>query len=192
MSRKFLNFRSLLLLACLPGCAAVGHPTSLQPAAAVANPIFVPGGDYRAVWERTVDVLHHYQFPIARENQLDGVIETEYKIGSGLLEPWQHDSVGFDERLESTLQSMRRRAFVSITPAEGGFLVGVEVFKELEDVGGLAANSAGGATFQENTPLQRDLNLVVGQTAPSGWIPVGRDPRLEQDFVRRLEVALSR
>ena len=79
-----------------------------------------------------------------------------------------------------------------MTPTEGGFLVGVQAHKELEDLAGLAANSAGGATFQESTPLQRDLNLVVGQTAPSGWILLGRDVVLEQDLINSLHAALLR
>ena len=62
-----------------------------------------------------------------------------------------------------------------------------EVFKELEDVRGLAATSAGAATFQTSSDLSRDLNLVVGQTAPSGWITKGRDVALEQAFLRRLQ-----
>ena len=39
----------------------------------------------------------------------------------------------------------------------------IEAYKEQEDVRGPVANTAGGATFQINQPLQRDLNLVVGQ-----------------------------
>ena len=62
----------------------------------------------------------------------------------------------------------------------------VQVFKELEDLPGLAANSPGGATFQESTPLQRDLKLVVGQSTPSVWIPKGRDPALEQAILSRI------
>ncbi len=178
--RNILLGVSLLLLIAAAGC----H--SARPVAAVQNPIFVPGNNEEAVWERTVDVLHDYQFAIARENKLDGIIQTEYKVGASILEPWHRDSVGFENRLESTLQSIRRQAFVSITPAEGGFLVGVEAYKELEDLPGLAANSAGGATFQESTPLQRDLNLVVGQSTPSGWIPQGRDWTLEQSVLNDL------
>ena len=33
-------------------------------------------------------------FEIARENKLDGVIETQYKTGAGILEPWHPDTVG--------------------------------------------------------------------------------------------------
>ena len=57
----------------------------------------------------------------------------------------------------------RRKAFVSVTPAEGGFLVNVEAYKELEDVAGVA-NSAGAATFLDNNARARDLEAVVGQT----------------------------
>ena len=184
------------LMCSLPGsgCAPDRQLTSRgqAPAAADGNTIFVPASNAEAVWERTVDVLHDYQFQIARENMVDGTIETEYKIGSGLLEPWHRESVGFASRLESTLQSIRRRVFVHLTQAQGGFFVRVEVFKELEDLAGLAANSAGGATFQESTPLQRDLNLVVGQSASSGWIAQGRDFQLEQELMRRLQSAYSR
>lgn len=184
----FCKLLPLLLLGacCLgSGCA----PFLRQP---VGNPIFVASGNHEAVWERTVDVIHDYHFEIARENKLDGIIETEYRVGSSALEPWHPDSVGFENRLESSLQSVRRKAIVHITPADGGFLIGIQAFKELEDLPGLAANSAGGATFQESTPLQRDLNLVVGQSTPSGWVPLGRDLALEQDFLQGLQAHLAR
>lgn len=196
---------SLWILLLLPGALAFcGCATpqdgwlnqynwlNAQPTPEYKSTIYIPASNPEMVWERTVDVIHYYNFAIARENKLDGVIETEYKVGSGLTEPWHRESVGFANRLESTLQSIRRRLFVSITPAEGGFLVGVEAFKELENLVGRAEKSAGGATFQESAPLQRDLNLVVGQSAPSGWIPQGRDLALEQDMLQRLQAAFAR
>lgn len=189
MRRKVLIGCGLALWIGGIGCAVPGPPVGNVT---VGTPIFVPGTNQEAVWERTIDVLHDYRFAIARENKLDGVVETEYQVGAGLLEPWHADSVGLDNRLESTLQSIRRRAFVTITPTQGGFLISVEAHKELEDLAGQAANSPGGATFQESTPLQRDLNLVVGQSTPSGWIPLGRDIPLEQDMLSRLYVAFAR
>jgi hypothetical protein len=148
--------------------------------------------NHDSIWERTVDVLHGFQFQIDREDRLDGLIETKYKTGSSIFEPWHLETVGFHNRMESTLQSIRRRVFVRIWPDEGGHLVTVEAFRELEDLPGLAANSPGGATFKENTPLQRDLNLVTGQTAPSGWIAQGRDLDLEQALLARLNAAYAR
>ena len=157
------------------------------PGPVAGNPVLVPANHPELAWERTVDALHDFKFPILRENKLDGVIETDYVVGSSLLEPWNRDSVGFGNRLESTFQSIRRKALIRLSPApQGGYLVAVEAYKEQEDVKGPVANSAGGATFQIDNPLQRDLNQVVGQAAPSGWIPLGRDPDLEQAMLRRI------
>ena len=64
-------------------------------------------------------------------------------------------------------------------------------FKEFEDLPGVAANSPGGATFLESKPLDRDLNLVVGQSAPSGWMSAGRDYQLEQSIVGQLNYLLA-
>ncbi|NQV26907.1 MAG: hypothetical protein HQ518_21365 [Rhodopirellula sp.] len=151
------------------------------------NPVFVPSTDYDVVWENAIDVMHSLQLPIQRESKLDGIIETNYKVGAGLLEPWHQDAVTMTDRLEGSFQSVRRRAVMSITPAQGGFLVGVEVVKELENPDKLIINSPGNSTFQENTPLQRDLNVVIGPATPEGWIAQGRDPGLEQSILARLQ-----
>ncbi len=174
------------------GCASPW--LGAAPRAVVGNPLMVPAANDEVLWERTVDVLHDFHFQIARENRFSRVIETDYRTGSGLLEPWHQDSVGLENRLESTLQSVRRKVLVRVLPSEQGvgYLVSVEAFQEREDLPGIAANSPGGATFQESTPLQRDLNLVVGQSAPSGWIAVGRDPALEQKILQSLQVAYAR
>ena len=180
-------WRWCLVLAAggLSGCASL--PWSQQ---AATNPVFVRASSQELVWEGAVDALHNNQFQIHRENRLDGIIESRYKTGSGLLEPWHHDSVGLRSRLESTLQSIRRKVFVTITPAEGGYFVGVEAYKELEDVN-QASNSAGAATFLDNNANKRDLTAVVGQAAPSGWIPKGRDLDLEQLLARSLQRAYA-
>lgn len=166
------------------GCVGPQIPAMPQH---MQNPVFVPASDYDVVWESAVDVMHSLQLPIRRESKLDGVIETDYKVGAGLLEPWHQDAVTFSDRLEGSFQSIRRRAVMSITPAQGGFLVGVEVVKEIENPDKLIINSPGHSTFQENTPLQRDLNVVIGPATPDGWIPRGRDPGLEQSILARLQ-----
>lgn len=177
----------LLLLLLAVGCHML--PSSqTEPA---GNPLFVSGGNQDAVWERVVDVLHEYPFQIAREDRLDGLIETKYKVGSGVLEPWHKESVGLYNRWESTLQSIRRRVLVSISQVEGGFVIGVEANRELEDERPVNRDRVEG-TFREDAPLQRDLELVTGNAEVQGWIPQGRDFDLEQDMMRRLTRAFSR
>lgn len=169
---------------------ATGSGCALWRPGVPNNPFFVSADNQEAVWERTVTVVHHY-FDIARENKLDGVIETRPKVGASLLEPWHHDSVGLGNRLESSLQSIRRRGFVNITPTNGGYLVGLEVFKELEDQPGITPQTPGGGTFQQNLPLRRDLNLISGQAPPAGWIVLGRDERLEREMLVKLQREFS-
>lgn len=187
--------RSLVALLLFGLCGSVSGCAFGRPPAVAGNPIFVPAGNEDAVWERTVDVVHDY-FDIARENRIvgsqPGMIETRFKVGASLLEPWHHDSYGLRNRTESTLQSIRRKAMVSVAPAQGGYLISVEVFKEIEDLPGVANNTAGGATFSQTNPLRRDLDLVVGQSSPSGWVTLGRDDVLESEMLRQLQWAFAR
>jgi hypothetical protein len=175
----------------LGGCAAIPGRGPALPAA--ANPLPVQAANEEILWERTVDVLHDYHFRIERENRVARVIETVPRVGSGVLEPWHRDSVGLANRLESSMQSIRRRVIVTMIPAEapGQFFVSVQALKEREDLRGLAANSPGAATFLESQPLDRDLDPVVGQSAPSDWLPLGRDLALEQSLVASLQRAYA-
>ena len=192
-----LNFiAGILCLPLLSGCA--GGMSSIRSGKIVGvtapNPLFVSTTNEDFLWERMVETLEDFQFPIRRENRQSRVIETDYKVGASLFEPWHGDSVGFTNRLESTLQSVRRRVVVTMIPSDQqpGYTVSVEAYKEFEDLPGVAANSPGGATFLESKPLDRDLNLVVGQTAPSGWMWAGRDYQLEQSIVGQLSYLLGR
>lgn len=188
--------RRLFIAGTLSSCLGCALPGSVPPESApipVSNPLLVTSRNEELVWERAIDVLHDFQFEIGRENRLGRVIETVPKVGAGLLEPWHHDSVGFHNRLESTLQSIRRTVLISLQPddAQQGYLVGVTVLKEIEDLAGVAGNSAGAATFSESTPLIRDLNGVVGQSTPSIWLPMGRDELLEAAILTRLRTVYS-
>jgi len=169
---------------CAAGCVG---PQVAPQGEFLPNPAFVPVADHNAVWETSVDVLHSLKMPVENENKLDGLILTRYKVGASLLEPWHHDAVTLEDRLEGSFQSIRRRAMVSVTPAEGGYFVGVEVQKELEDPQNLIVNSPGHATFQDNRPLQRDLDAFIGPSTPEGWILQGRDPALEQLILARIK-----
>ena len=60
----------------------------------------------------------------------------------------------------------------------------------LEDVA-KAANLQGAATFLDDNILARDLNAVVGQATPSGWISKGRDEALEQSMLKSINRAFG-
>lgn len=175
----------LSLLLVLSSCSGLGKRAESERFA-VTNPLIIASHHEEVAWEQVVDVLHEYHFQIERENRQAKTIETRYRVGSGLFEPWHKESVGWSNRLESTLQSIRRKVVVTLSPASHGYAVQVVALKETEDLDAVTANSPGGATFRENTTFERDLTQVHGQSRPSGWIPQGRDLELERALLTSL------
>ncbi|MBN1396224.1 MAG: hypothetical protein JW959_14470, partial [Pirellulales bacterium] len=124
-----------------PGCPS--GPTALPPTPVVAysNPVFLPVADHQGAWETVVDVVDDY-FRIEHEEPVrlagdvlvEGSVTTAAEISPTVFEPWRHDTADSQQRLENTLQTMRRRAVVRVVPAQGGHWVDVAVYKELEDL----------------------------------------------------------
>lgn len=183
----------LVSLLTLSACALTGGRAPRSPTA-LANPLPVQAANEDVLWERTVDVLHDYHFTMEREDRVARVMETKPRVGSNILEVWNHDSVGLANRMESSFQSIRRRVVVTFIPGDtpGLCYVSVEAIKEKERAVNQGANSAGGATFLPGRPLQADLDPVVGETATPGWIAMGRDTALESAIVASLQTAYSR
>ena len=176
----------LVLAACaVSGCA------SAPPITAAENPVFIAGGDFETLWERTADVVDNY-FDIARESRLEGRIETVPRPAATILEPWHRDSVDREERIEATLQSIRRYAIVQITPVEGGHSVEIQVYKELEDLPQPAFASAGQASFRNEAELHREQDIIGPIAFPIGWIALGRDAKLEARMMADLQRTLLR
>jgi len=185
-----------LLLATASGCIST-QPWSSPIAPPVAvyfdNPMFLPGNNPQQVWETVSDVVDDY-FRIDREDPVrlvgntltEGRLDTFPEIGSTILEPWRHDSADPYEKMESTVQSVRRYAQVRVIPSQGGFLVDVAVFKQFEDVTRPAHASAGSATFRNDSSLTRVVNPLGEQEINKGWISVGRDRALEQRILAQL------
>jgi hypothetical protein len=158
------------------------------------NPALLGVADHHMAWETVVDVMDDY-FVIQREEPVrligntptEGRLDTFPKVGATIFEPWLHDSANSNERLESTLQSIRRRAVVRVRPAEHGYWVDVSVFKELEDVIRPERSTAGAATFRYDDTLTRVATAVGEQEINEGWIPQGRDTALEQRIIAQLK-----
>ncbi len=188
-------------LVALAGCTLEpAGVASAVPSSTVTfeNPIFIPGTDFQRVWETIVDVVDDY-FRIEREEPVrlvgnvltEGRLDTFPEVSSTLLEPWRRDSADSYDKIEATLQTMRRRAQVRVMPAEGGFWVDLAVYKELENMVQPEQATAGRATFPTESTQVRIINPIGGQEAHQGWIPKGRDPNLEQLMICQLQSRLS-
>jgi hypothetical protein len=165
------------------------------------NPIVVTAMDREMVWEGVADVVDDY-FKIAHEERVklvgdmltEGRIDTYPRGGSTIFEPWNSDSATPYERLESTLQSIRRTALVRVIPDPAGFRIEVQVMKELENVPRPetgAVSLANPAALRNDDSLIRVTSPVAGQQPNIGWIPMGRDLALEQEMLAQIQARLG-
>ena len=174
---------TLLMVMLISGCAS----TSVRDIPRT-NGLLIPSSQVHSTWEQAVSVLHRNHFQIARESKMEGLIETEYRAGANILEPWHPDSVGLQNRLESTVQSTRRKVVISFGQNNTDqVMVSVRVHKEIEDVPDPTATYADGASSSESNVFEQDLNPVIGQPSPSRWLSRGRDPHLEARLVAQIQ-----
>jgi hypothetical protein len=207
-SRLYASMIGRFLIFCGPffllsGCGGPwwAPPEELPPVmqtppmpAVSANPVFIPIADPHCAWEVIADVVDDY-FQIEREEPVrligniptEGRLDTLPSVSPTVFEPWRKDSVGPD-RVENTLQTMRRRAVVKVYPVDGGggYWIDLAVFKELEDLRKPEHSTAGTATLAYDTSLNRVENRIEIGRPPQSWIPQGRDPLLEQQMLEHL------
>jgi len=201
----------------LPVGAQIGPQGQVTGPGLVAGPgtknaVVIPPLDAEMVWRQMVDVADDF-FKVQAEQRVvfsngvpaEGRIDTYPQTGATILEPWRGDSVGFRERLEATLQSIRRRATLRLIPDPAGWRIETVVLKELENLPRPMRATTGGASFRNDDSLYRygtplptlgqqvgDQPRPVANPTPNlGWIPLGRDPLLEQKMLSRLLAKLG-
>ncbi len=175
------------------GCASVPpveNPALVIPGGPVENPADVTGlptpDGYARVYEKALDALDDY-FDLKPGSRLGGQIETLPRSAPGYEQPWKPGSPDSRERMLATLQTIRHRAVVTIWAGErGGYRVGVEVYKELEDLARPTAIQAGNAVFREAATVDRRAEVVGAVAADRTWIPQGRDPAFEDVILRKI------
>ncbi|MFG0256225.1 MAG: hypothetical protein ACF787_14185 [Rhodopirellula sp. JB053] len=194
------SIAALVLLVVIGGTFALGgcgqlayRLTSDVPQQYVPNPLELPQVPDDFLWLQVVDTLDDY-FRIARQQPvvnrrglvLEGKIETSYKVAGSIFQPWRKDSTTGFERLQSTLQSIRRRAIVTVRPNMTGYSVEVIVQKDLEDTDRTqyATESTAGVRHDGSRVSRDDGFDDSPQTL--GWIPLGRDTVLEQAILKDL------
>ena len=182
------------------------------PAGPIGNPLHVPVTDRDVAWEQIVAVVEEY-FKVEHEERVrlagdiltEGRIDTYPQTGATLMEPWRGDSVTYYDKLESTLQSIRRRAYVRVIPDQTGFIIDLTVLKELENLPQPMRSTAGSAAFSEgcdarsvvrNAAVAKPPPLTAIRPGPAGppptsWIPLGRDPHLEQVILAKIQARMT-
>jgi hypothetical protein len=190
----------MLLTVSACGCSGVSTwqapPVPFLWTPAYNNPVTIPSNHPEYVWEQIVDVTDDYftimeEVPVREIVGSEGRLETLPVVGATLLEPWRHDSANFEERLECTLQTIRRRAIINVKMVECGYAINVAVYKELEDRPMPDQAVAGSATFSYTSTQIGVIDPITDEPMELGWISLGRDKALEQRMLSQITARLG-
>lgn len=183
---------ALMTGSVLTGCGQLRYRLrNPEPESYVPNPLELPPAADEFVWSQVVDAVDDY-FRIIREQPvqnsngiiLDGRVETSYRIGATYLEPWRKDSTAGFERLQSTLQSIRRRAIITVRPRGAAYSIEVVVQKDLEDTNRSQFEVESASMMRHDGTIIRAQDAYDDSPQTLGWIPLGRDTSLEQVILR--------
>lgn len=103
---------SVILAGLLTGVGAcVRHTEPLRP----RGPMTPAERNFDNLWQASQYVLKKYQFALDIQDRRTGLISTEPMLGKQFFEFWRHDSTTRRDTSESTLQTIYRTAFVTIS-----------------------------------------------------------------------------
>ncbi len=170
-----------------PGSANHRAVAASFPGGIIPNPAVIPDMEANFLWNQVVDAVDDYfaiqsERPVIKDSQqwLEGSLQTLPQIGGTYLEPWQLDATPGFERLQSSLQTIRRELQLTVVPVTEGYQISVQVQKWLEDVDRSLAAVDGATATRHDGGLVRTDPSVRGSPQTLGWIEMERDFELEQ------------
>ncbi len=108
------------------------------------------------------------------------------EIGATYLEPWRKDALPGFQRLQSSLQTIRRTGDIRVIPNGAGYQVQVSVLKDLEDVDRSLSGADGSAAVRHDGAVVRTDAALLGLPITLDWIEQERDTELEQRILKEI------
>ena len=177
----------LIVMGCGPRRPVPTEPP--QPASSQSQ------ADPETLWAVAQDVLRAHGFLLERVDARGGRIATRPELTPHFFEFWRRDVVVGADAWESTLSPIRRRVEVTIDQADDGGVppvdrdvlrVQVIVKKERFSSPDRQFNSSAAAYhfFSDTLPAVRTGGRI--RPEDSTWVPMGRDPAMEQRILDAL------
>ena len=173
----------LLALVVSAGC-------SRAPSARYGNPLGFSTADAEKIEFAARRVLAELRFEVEVPEASEGRLATGWLTGASWFEFWRRDTRGTYQTAESSLNTIRRRATITISPKEAGSEVFVKVDKQRRSIPDAAPESISHA-FSLYNPEDSDL-VRQNELAPEAltWVDAGRDDVLEQYILERIQAYL--
>jgi len=190
---------SLVSLAAVSGCVQYTQPV------APAQRLTPAEENFQAVWDGTLEVLRRYHLTVDRQDRRDGLITTHPLVGRQWFEFWRPDAASYTDMAEGSLQTIHRRAKISIAPTSSGaitYRASVEVEVSRSDKEELQITSTSEAyslftTSGSDDPRRARLLVTYGEAGAakvkeSQREQLGRDNALEAKLAAEIQIQASR
>jgi len=179
------------MMAAMAAAALASAGAGCKEAVRRENPFALRGIDADAAESAARRVLEELRFEIEYPEASEGRIATRGLTGASWFEFWRGDTLGADQRIESSLHTTRRRVTVAITPEVAGSEIFVQVTKERLTAPNQGPQSIGQAYSLYGFRISKMYERDEIEPTRYKWIDVGRDDLLEQEILARLERRLQ-
>jgi hypothetical protein len=193
------NLRMLCLVAlsvcCLPGCKVEYTEPVVPPRALSAAE-----EDFEALWQASRETLRKYHFKLDRQDRRHGIIDTEWMTGMHFFEFWRKDAARPADFGESTIQTIYRKAKVTLSPAEEDpttYKAKVQVLLRRSDkpTGNVTSTSEALSLFRSGR-RRRPRTLLLESDRPevseAEYVELGQDRSLEARLTADIAAAADR
>lgn len=203
---------SLVLAGLLTGVGACVRHTDLLRSQQGMTPA---ERNFDNLWQASQYVLKKYHFTLDIQDRRAGLISTEPMVGKQFFEFWRHDSTTRRDRDESTVQTIYRTAFVTISrggtedEAYRSKVVVTVGRSNLGRTGIVTVSDAYRLPFGEHVGREHEkpeergaLETALKKAAETGqhiqpvlpeWLtPLGRDEKLEQKILGEIAEAATK
>jgi hypothetical protein len=193
-------------LAAACGCAQHTEPVVPEPPKTPAERRF------EAVWQASIQTLREHRFVVDRQDRRAGVVTTYPMVGQHWFEFWRQDAASAADLAESTLQTIYRRATVTIRRREPDDPNNPPRYRPVVEVTTARSNrpqpqvsstseayaifslSGGRSAFVMDLGGGEEEASASGNgvSRPEGTVPLGRDEHLEARLAGRIGAVARR
>jgi len=184
-----------LSLCCLPGCKVQYTQPVVPPRALSAAE-----EDFEALWQASRETLRKYHFKLDRQDRRHGIIDTEWMTGMHFFEFWRQDAARPADFAESTIQTIYRKAKVTLGPAEEDpktYKAKVQVFLLRSDkpTGSVTSTSEALSLFHSGRRRRPSTFLLESErpdVSAADYVELGQDRSLEAKLTADIAAAADR
>ena len=177
-----------LVLALLPGWIGCLGPrradyvSSTAIAVTERSPSVAEGREGDRLWEAVQDTLRRHGFRLDRVDRRAGLVTTMPEASQHFFEFWRRDVATREDFWEATLNPIRRRAEVTVTPGANGAWAQLEVavFKQRFSSPDRQFNSTGAVYQYFGDTLPSTTGNPRISAVDDRWLDLGRDGAMEE------------